>query len=115
MALIRAAKKSLCCWTLSAAGEFGAVWLDFAGAGMAVSLRICTRLNSILRVFAIRSCPIALCLYGVQGFCRGDYLLIFIVDDLGAHEFLAYPTREQKTLLTEFERIANDFYYFGKV
>ena len=43
----------------------------------------------------------------------GRYLLIFIVDDPGAHEFLANPTSEQKALLTEFERIANDFYYFG--
>jgi hypothetical protein len=45
----------------------------------------------------------------------GRYLLIFIVDDPGAHEFLANPTSEQKALLTEFERIANNFYYFGKV
>jgi Toxin YafO, type II toxin-antitoxin system len=44
----------------------------------------------------------------------GRYLLIFIFDDPGAHEFLANPTNEQKALLTELERIANDFYYFGK-
>jgi Toxin YafO, type II toxin-antitoxin system len=43
------------------------------------------------------------------------YLLIFIVDDPGAHELLAHPTPEQKALLTEFERIASEFYYFGKV
>jgi hypothetical protein len=35
-------------------------------------------------------------------------------DDPDAHAFFANPTREQKALLTEFERIANDFYYFGK-
>lgn len=42
------------------------------------------------------------------------YLLLYIVNDPGAHTFLSDPSDAERELLREFERIADNFVHFGK-
>ena len=43
------------------------------------------------------------------------YLLLYIVDDPGAHTFLSEPNQTQLAILKELEDIADLYFYSGKV
>jgi Toxin YafO, type II toxin-antitoxin system len=43
------------------------------------------------------------------------YLLLLLVDDPGAHAFLSSSDIEDRKMLSELERWADEFFYFGKI
>lgn len=46
---------------------------------------------------------------------NGNYLLIYIVNNPGAHDFLSMPTASEKALLKMFEAAADQFYHHNKI